>query len=405
MTLVSHSFAEYYAALVAREPLPDELLKRICREETGRRKLIEAEVDAAVNDLRHLIGVMIGERKRAESASARNIVPDKHALMVMEQETAVWLPPVPPRGIVPLKRRFFPGFPRTKYNQLVEEEQELRQWLTALEKRQRQPIEKLCSELWFLLLCLGQCSQREADARERLERDEGEERLTMRRNVFRLASPDYFRNLWIERYGVKSKPEKKTFAEVWQESRNTVEQEEHEDWCCMLRWLFDMYGVSLFSVSRREVSERYEIEEEEEHELWQSMVELSRSTFGPYMKYTSIVAWHSMGHPPLLREVTALGAGHARHEEAEAMRREEERKRVLTLHGSSGASSYEEQEDDCVHEKDDSWQEIGEEPHEEATEVSAVAAAKGEEYPVEAEAPAVAAAEHVPEAVPAPEES
>ncbi|PWV11874.1 hypothetical protein C3747_55g2 [Trypanosoma cruzi] len=108
MALVSRTFAEYYHALITREPLPDELLKRVYREETGERKRIEAELDAAVNDLRHVIGIMIGERKKnRDTQSCRQITYDKHTLKVMEQEKAVWLPPIPPRSVMPPRRRFF----------------------------------------------------------------------------------------------------------------------------------------------------------------------------------------------------------------------------------------------------------------------------------------------------------
>ncbi|EKG04822.1 hypothetical protein TCSYLVIO_004114 [Trypanosoma cruzi] len=352
MALVSRTFAEYYHALVTREPLPDELLKRVYREETGERKRIEAELDAAVNDLRHVIGIMIGERKKnRDTQSCRQITYDKHTLQVMEQEKAVWLPPIPPRSVMPPRRRFFPGFPFTKYNRLAEEEQELRHWLSSLEVRQRVPIEEACSHSWLLLLCFYQCNEQETNGRARVEREEEEERLCIRRDVFRLAPPDYFRYLWMERYGTKSEPKEKTFYEVCEESREAIENEEQDDWRCMMRWLFDMYGVSLFSVIRREVAERYEIEELENNELWLSIVFLSRKTFGPYGKHTAALAWHTGGRPNLIRSLTSLAAGHDTREVAEKLRWDaEEERRASAPHGPLEEASYEEM--------NDSWREL-----------------------------------------------
>ncbi|EKF33280.1 hypothetical protein MOQ_002855 [Trypanosoma cruzi marinkellei] len=452
MALVSRTFAEYYHALVTREPSPDELLKRVYREETGERKRIEAELDAAVNDLRHVIGIMIGEQKQKRGTqSCRQITYDKHTLAVMEQERAVWLPPIPPRSVMPPRRRFFPGFPFTKYNQLAEEEQELRHWLSCLEARQRVPIEEACSHSWFLLLCFHQCNEQEANGRARVEREEDEERLCIRRDVFRLAPPDYFRYLWMERYGTNSEPKEKTFYEVFEESRLAIENEEQDDWRCMLRWLFDMYGVSLFSVIRREVAERYEIEEVENNELWLSIVSLARETFGPYGKHTAALAWHTGGHPNLLRSLTALAAGHDTREVAEKFHWDaEEERRESASHGSLEEASYEEINGESVHEKNAAYQELEleqksadgnvsktsthnystihasskkssrkeefsttepapegasvPEEHRESRKASG-AVPEGEEYPAEAEAPAAAdEGEPAPEGASVPEE-
>ncbi|ORC88284.1 uncharacterized protein TM35_000171560, partial [Trypanosoma theileri] len=349
MALVSRSFAEYYRELVARVPTTDELLKRICREETGERKRIEEELDAAVLDLLHVVAVMITERKEKERTVGRLASYDKHTLMVMDQETAVWLPPIPPRSVVPLKRRLYPGFPKTKYNELVQEEQELRNWLIGVEARLREPIEKACSYSWFLIVCLQQCAEREAGGRSRLEREEEEERLLIRRNVFRLAPSDYFRHLWMERYGVKSAHgREKTLEELWQESREIIEQDEQEDWRCMLRWLFDMYGVRLFSVARREVSRRCEIEEEENAELLKLLLAVSRSTFGAHLKHVGAVAWHLGSNIPMLRDITQQAAGFQSWEaNATAW------KNVVCLHDDSEMQSCDEDEDAQVEKKED----------------------------------------------------
>ncbi|KAH9578682.1 hypothetical protein LSM04_002181 [Trypanosoma melophagium] len=355
MALVSKSFAEYYHELITRVPTTEELLKRICREETGERKRIEEELDAAVLDLLHVVAVMISDRKEKERSIARVASYDKHTLMVMEQETAVWLPSVPTRSVVPLKRRLYPGFPKTKYNELVQEEQELRNWLISVELRLREPIEKACSYSWFLIVCLQQCAEREAGARARLEHEEEEERLIIRRNVFRLAPSDYFRHLWMERYGVKSgQIRDKTFEELWKESRSVVENEEQDDWQCMLRWLFDMYGVRLFSVARREVAMRCEIEEAENSELLTVLLTASRGTFGAHLKNIGAVAWHLGSNIPILRDITQQAAGFESWEaNATAW------KKVVHLHDDSEMASCDEDENVQV-EKVESHHELDE---------------------------------------------
>ncbi|CCD16783.1 unnamed protein product, partial [Trypanosoma congolense IL3000] len=309
MALVHKNFSEYYNALVSRVPSDHEKLMRVCREETGRRKVIEEEMQNAVADLLHERGVLIAERKEMAIDRTLKDKPSLTKLITLRFQTKnlELLKPGKPNPVArhhPVIR----AFPRAKYFSLLKEEGELRAWLAGVELRQREIIEKDCSHSWFLLVCLRQLVGDEEEVRERIQQKEMEEWVRIRRGVFRFAPPEFFRRISIERYGVGTveEQEEKTIEQQCLESRALLEEEEVEEWKCLLRWLFDMYGVRLFSPSRCEVTDRYYIEVEEYKDLWNIIMYCTNNTYGPFGKYLAATALHGNSYTPLLKILTNL---------------------------------------------------------------------------------------------------
>jgi hypothetical protein len=179
---------------------------------------------------------------------------------------SVWFPASPPRGVPapprPISQRIPKPLPQPLV-QLLDEEAELRQWVTRLETKLRQPIERGCVDTWMVLTGPPRLEFLEYDQREELQRSEDQSWTALVAQFHREIPLSYVIEKW--RGPRPSEDEEASRDPIGVEARRRLqlEREERQARKALHDWLCEMYGVRLFSTSRVEVSWRYECEEEE----------------------------------------------------------------------------------------------------------------------------------------------
>ncbi|TPP47206.1 hypothetical protein CGC20_34305 [Leishmania donovani] len=255
MALVSQSFAERYAELVAHVPTYTELLLDLQRREVGDRKALEEKCQMAFQDVLHVAAVMISDKK----ALGRGALAHRNLFEVAlyKKQTAVWFQAAPPRKVdLPITRPVH-GFPHAAFAELCREERELRQWHYGVERRLREHIEEACGRAWLFLNVINDAARSESLSRQRLQYEEDEDFTAIKQRFFRAVPADYYRN--------------------------------------------DMYDVQLFALNHREVLGRYELEEEERNMLFPLILQCCREDFGIVFYHVPALALHFNSSQPCLR--------------------------------------------------------------------------------------------------------
>ena len=199
MALVSSSFAERYAELTSRVPTLTERLLDVQRREVCERREIEEQTQAAFQDVLHIAAIMIADKKALQQGATALM--DAEALTLYKRETAVWFPAVPPRRVPFRANRPLRAFPHAAFNEMCDEERELRQWLYGVERRLRQHIEEACSRSWFYLHVIDDTIAKERHGRRRLLKEEDDAFTGVKRSFFRTVPAEYFRHVVLTRHG------------------------------------------------------------------------------------------------------------------------------------------------------------------------------------------------------------
>lgn len=295
MALVSSNFAERYAELTARVPTFSERLLDVQRREVCARREVEAQADAAFQDVLHIAAIMIADKKARQQGSAALM--DAHALTLYKQETAVWFPAAPPRTVPFRANRPLRAFPHAAFKEICEEERELRQWLYGVERRLRQHIEEACGRSYFYLNVIEDTVTKEHRGRQRLMKEEDDTFTDVKQRFFRTVPADYFRHVVLARYG-SSVPAAvleemdQSFEAQEEKARSAIYAEEVKACKEIFQYMQTAYDVRLFAVNHREVIERYAIEEEEANALFPLVAGLCRADFGGTFYHVPALALH-----------------------------------------------------------------------------------------------------------------
>ncbi|CAC9525395.1 conserved hypothetical protein [Leishmania infantum JPCM5] len=303
MALVSQSFAERYAELVAHVPTYTELLLDLQRREVGDRKALEEKCQMAFQDVLHVAAVMISDKK----ALGRGALAHRNLFEVAlyKKQTAVWFQAAPPRKVdLPITRPVH-GFPHAAFAELCREERELRQWHYGVERRLREHIEEACGRAWFFLNVINDAARSESLSRQRLQYEEDEDFTAIKQRFFRAVPADYYRNVVIARYGQTTyaieQAKDLPFEEEEEKVRAALMEEEEASWRSAYQYLQDMYDVQLFALNHREVLGRYELEEEERNMLFPLILQCCREDFGIVFYHVPALALHFNSSQPCLR--------------------------------------------------------------------------------------------------------
>lgn len=306
LALSANSFSEYYNALISREPDIEEKLKWLQRSEVGERRHIEHQATCAFADMLHVMGVMIGDRKKRQYGATRNM--DSHALALYKQETAVWFPKVEPRQLAPPTHRVREPFPHAAFQEMCEEEVELRRWLEGVELRLRENVERAYADSWYYMNCLRQLIFHEHRGRERVETDEHEAFTRIRRRVFAEAPADFFRQQVVQRYGASPDEADKALAagvggasrgelslpEEEALGREKVVRREETARAGLFTFWEDAFRTRFFVLNHQEVIEREAIEEEERCALYPILVALNQETLDFVYCHSPVLALHCL---------------------------------------------------------------------------------------------------------------
>lgn len=298
MALVSSSFAERYAELTSRVPTPTERLLDVQRNELYGRREVEAQAQAAFQDVLHVAAIMIADKKARQRGS--NALMDKHAVALRTQETAVWFPAAPPRAVPFRANRPLRAFPHAAFAEMCDEERELRQWLYGVERRLRQHIEEAGSRSYFYLNVMEDTVSLEYRGRQRLLREEDETYVEVKQRFFRTVPADYFRHVVLARYGASVPApieaiEDNSIEGQEEKARAALYKEEVAACKDVFQYLQTAYDVRLFALNHREVIERYELEQMEANELFPLIAARCRADFGGTFYHVPAVALHLGG--------------------------------------------------------------------------------------------------------------
>ncbi|KPA84753.1 hypothetical protein ABB37_01246 [Leptomonas pyrrhocoris] len=302
MALVSSSFAERYAELTSRVPTLTESLLDVQRGEVCERREVEAHEQAGFQDVLHVAAIMISDKKALRHRSAA--LSDAHALTVYKQETAVWFPAAPPRSVNFRANRPLRAFPHAAFNDMLDEERELRQWLYGVERHLRQHVEEACSRSWLYLNMLDDTVSKENRGRQRLMKEADDSFVELKQRFFRTVPADYFRHVIRARYGssLPAPPAEDTSIEAQEQRARAALCDEEVAACKDVFQYFQIaYGVRLFSLNHQEVIERYELEEAEANTLFPLIAGLCRADFGGAFYHVPALALHISSNCPSLR--------------------------------------------------------------------------------------------------------
>ncbi|CAG9580319.1 conserved hypothetical protein [Leishmania major strain Friedlin] len=303
MALISQSFAERYAELVARVPTHTELLLDVQRREVGERKALEEMCQVAFQDVLHVAGVMIADKKALGRGALAHR--NRFEVALYKKQTAVWFQAAPPRKVALPTTRPLHGFPHAAFAELCQEERELRQWHYGVERRLREHIEEACGRAWFFLNVINETARSESLSRQRLQHEEDEDFTAIKQSFFRAVPADYYRNVVIARYGqtISAIEQAKdlTFEELEEKVRAALMEEEEASWRSAYQYLQDMYDAQLFALNHREVLGRYELEEEERNTLFPLILQCCREDFGIVFYHIPALALHFNSSQPCLR--------------------------------------------------------------------------------------------------------
>lgn len=242
------------------------------REETSARKDIKEKEAVAFNDLLFSINLMKSDMRKAREISHPKKVWAMNYNAVMEvskppgHEKDVWFEPSPTRGVPSPARpvqKLIPPKPRAEVVSLEAEEAELREWVSRLEKKMREPIERTCVEAWLVLTGPQRLEYDAADVMDALIADEAKERECLMKKFKHLTPTSHFIGMVQQMRRREELEIEKDPVSFEAKRRREIEHEADEEKRAAFKWLDTMYGVRLYSCSRIEVSERCDIEEDE----------------------------------------------------------------------------------------------------------------------------------------------
>lgn len=295
MALVSSSFAERYAELTSRVPTLTERLLDVQRREVCERREIEEQTQAAFQDVLHIAAIMIADKKALQQGAIALM--DAEALTLYKRETAVWFPAVPPRRVPFRANRPLRAFPHAAFNEMCDEERELRQWLYGVERRLRQHIEEACSRSWFYLHVIDDTIAKERHGRRRLLKEEDDAFTCVKRSFFRTVPAEYFRHVVLTRHGPSApiaadKAEDMSVEAQEAKARVALCAAEVAARQAVFQYLKTAYDVRLFALNHQEVIERYELEEAEADALYPLVAGVCRADFGGTFYHVPALALH-----------------------------------------------------------------------------------------------------------------
>lgn len=306
---VGQSFKEYYNALVVKQQnrSDEEILNAMIRDETTARKAIERSQWIGFQDVLHVAGIMMADKKRMD----KNDVPIGMSPGQIEEyhkARRIWFPQRQPRIVPPRTRPGPVGYPYAKAREILAEELEIRSWIVGVEAKLRESIINHREESLMVIKELNQIAYKEERGRNRILSEENEEFSKIRKSLFLAAPPDYFRQKVIERYGVTKveaiEARELTVEEQEELARKKLEEEERDHYRKTWDFLDFIYGAYFFMLNHGEIVGRQEIEDKHRDGLYEVVAQACRRSSGLIYYYTPSVAFHSAGSgAPTLREV------------------------------------------------------------------------------------------------------
>lgn len=288
---------------------------RVNRSETSHRKEMQELEHKSFGDLLFSIALMLGDIRKVRAAEhPKNVwAYNLKSLTQIEldyqtrHERDVWFPPIVPRGVPspprPIKQ-LIPRQANPEVDALLAEEDELREWVTRLEGRLRQPIERGCVDSWLLMTGPQRTFVEEMDSRSEIVEEEAQlwKKITNRHKHLLPAS--YFTDIAnakraAARQAILDNP--LTGEELLRKELEAEERAAGEE---MFGWLHEKYGVRLYSTSRIEVSLRSEIEEDaEENSVAKLAFQYCEQTFR--CSRLALLCLHTAPSKPLLVDLIA----------------------------------------------------------------------------------------------------
>lgn len=310
-TSVTPRFADYYFSLVSRPISFREKLNNVMRDEYSERKKIKNEQRSGFQDVLHIAGHWIGEKRAGVSAFFGTRYVSMKEFLAWKKEREIWFPPIVPKVVLFTRRPRIPGYPYDKVTALLNEEKELRDWLNGVQEQQMKRITMLKDQQLNLLECEIHLQKCEARERWRMTEEETETRRNIKRQVFLNVPSAFFIQRVRERFGgtggIKKPP---TLEEIETVEREKIEQLEQQAWRKIAKIPQDILETNIFALHHQEVVRREEIVKEEMARVYDLMTHASRITFGIYYYHTPALAFHvDPPRCPLLRwMVTATAA-------------------------------------------------------------------------------------------------
>eukprot|EP00796_Vickermania_ingenoplastis_P013236 gene13236-9082_t len=298
------SFKEYYNALVARKPTDAERINEMIRSELAFRKIIEKEQWKAFQDVLHVGGLMIADKKRMEKGDVPlGLTPSQ--VEDWFKSRRVWFPKLVPRQVPPRSRPGPVGYPYKASKEIQDEEPEIRKWIVGVEAKLRESILKHREDSLTVIKELELIRTFEERGRNRIRQEENDEFAVIRKQLFLSAPPDYFRQKVIERYGATQviEPRELTLEEREEVARVKLIQAEEDDFKKTWGYLNFVHGAYLFMLNHEEIVGRHNIEEEWNNRLYEVIAQSCRQTSGLTYYYTPAVALHCTNAAPSLREL------------------------------------------------------------------------------------------------------
>jgi hypothetical protein len=248
---------------------------RVNRAETSHRKEVQELEHKSFGDLLFSIALMLGDIRKVRAAEhPKNVwTYSLKSLTQIEQdhqtrhERDVWFPPAVPRGVPspprPIKQ-LIPRQSNPEVEALLLEEAELREWVTRLEGRLRQPVERGCVDSWLLITGPQRTFVEESESRAELAEEEGRSWKAITNRHKHLLPASYFTDIANAKRAAARQAILDNPVSGEALLRQELEAEEHAAKAELFGWLHEKYGVRLYSTSRIEVSLRSEIEEDAE---------------------------------------------------------------------------------------------------------------------------------------------
>lgn len=301
----TRTFKEYYNALIARVPTEEEQIKNVYRAETSARKAIELKETLVFKDVLHVAGIMIADKKRADKGERPEGVRD-FEMPAYNLSRRVWFPKMVPRQIPPRTRPGPVGYPYAASRAIKAEEEDIRNWIVAVEAKLRENIYNACHEVLLIMKQIDMMKSNEERGRNRIMLEENDEFRGIRRKLFLSAPPDYFRAKVIERYGVTKtiEPRELTVEERETAAREKIQADEVEDYKKTWGYLDFVYGAYFYMLHHGEIVGRMDAEQKEKDARYEVIAQSCRKTSGLTFYHTPALSLHCSDAVPTLRALS-----------------------------------------------------------------------------------------------------
>lgn len=304
---VGASFKDYYSALVEKQELPltyEQGVIEVQRHEFEGRKYVEREEWKVFQDVLHVAGIMLADKKRMEKNDYPSGMPSWE-YENYRKSRVVWFPERVPRQVIRTRPIGPPGFPHTVATEMFREEVDIREWIIGVENRLRESILKAAKEDREIIEQVSILFGLEERGRNRCLMEENEAFSAIRKQVFLAAPPDYFRKQVIERYGETVVDQREmTLEELEEEARNALVAEEQAAAEKIGEHVEFIYSAYMFMLNHAEINDRAEIEVEQRDSLYEVVAHSCRRSNGLIFYYLPSLSLHTSTHTPLLREMT-----------------------------------------------------------------------------------------------------